>query len=72
MKEYIFKEFSNKLENESDIDNILNLIDCLEGKNKKEDNQINGQKEISNYHFRSSWIPIISNSGILHFNEYHI
>jgi len=45
MKEYIFKEFSNKLENESDIDNILNLIDCLKGKNKNEDNQINGQKE---------------------------
>ena len=45
MKKIIFEEFSNKLENESDIDNILNLIDCLEGKNKKEDNQIYGQKE---------------------------
>ena len=39
LKKIIFEEFSNKLENESDIDNILNLIDCLEGKNKKEDNQ---------------------------------
>ena len=35
MKNYIFDEFSNKLNNDNDIDNIINLINCLEGKNKK-------------------------------------
>ena len=34
MKTFIFEEFSKKLNNENDIDNILNLIDCLECKNK--------------------------------------
>ena len=40
MKKLIFEEFSNKLENENDIDTIINLIECLEVKEKKriEDN----------------------------------
>ena len=37
MKEYIFNEFTNKLENENDIKNIIKLIDCLEEKLQKED-----------------------------------
>ena len=48
MKKFIFEEFSNKLESESDIDNIINLIDCFERKNKKkekEDNQNIGKNE---------------------------
>ena len=44
MKEFIFTEFSNKLVNEKDIENIINLIDCLEGKNKKKkEENINGK-----------------------------
>ena len=48
LKEFIFEEFSNRLENTSDIDNIINLIDCLEGINKKEEKeniQLIGQNE---------------------------
>jgi len=37
MKAFIFNEFSDKLNNEKDIDNIINLIDCLEGKDKKKE-----------------------------------
>ena len=43
IKTFIFDEFSNKLENEDDIDSIINLIDCLEEidkKNKKEENSL--------------------------------
>ena len=36
MKYYIFDEFANKLDNNNDIDNIVNLIDCLEDENDKE------------------------------------
>ena len=32
MKILIFEEFSNKLDNENDIEKIINLLDCLEGK----------------------------------------
>ena len=35
MKEFIFEEFVNKLNDEKDIENIIKLIDCLEGKDKK-------------------------------------
>jgi hypothetical protein len=37
MKNYIFYEFPNKSNNENDIGNILNLVDCLGGKNKKKE-----------------------------------
>ena len=37
MKEYIFNEFTNKLENAADIDNIIKLLDCLEDNFKKEE-----------------------------------
>ena len=36
LKDEIFEKFSKKLDNENDIDNIINLIVCLEGKEKKE------------------------------------
>ena len=36
MKDFIFDEFSNKLDNNNDIDNILNFIDCLEEKFKND------------------------------------
>ena len=39
MKKFIFNEFSNKLDNEDDIYNIISLLDCLAGKNK------NGEKD---------------------------
>ena len=43
IKTFIFDEFSNKLENEDDIDSIINLVDCLEEIdkiNKKEENSL--------------------------------
>jgi len=47
MKTFIFEEFSKKLENNNDIENIIKLIDVLEGKNEKGkvDNQINKEKD---------------------------
>jgi len=39
MKKFIFNEFSNKLDNEDDIYNIISLLDCLAGKDK------NGEKD---------------------------
>lgn len=33
IKNYIFEEFANKLDNENDIKNIIKLIDYLKGKN---------------------------------------
>ena len=36
MKDFIFDEFVNKLNNNNDIDNILNFIDCLEEKFQNE------------------------------------
>ena len=45
MKKYIFDEFTNKLDNENDIDNIINLIDCLEGKDKKKTKEGIGKNE---------------------------
>ena len=36
MKEFIFNEFTNKLENNNDINNIINLLDCLEEKLQNE------------------------------------
>ncbi len=41
LKTFIFDEFSKKLEDNNDIENIMKLIDCLEGKNEK--GQINNQ-----------------------------
>ena len=35
MKTLIFKELSENLVNETDIDNIIDLMDCLEGKEKR-------------------------------------
>jgi hypothetical protein len=40
MKEYIFGEFAKKVENDDDIKNIMNLINCLEGKFLKEQKEI--------------------------------
>jgi len=51
MKDFIFLEFSNKLEDQTDIDNIIKLIDCLKGKDKKEDEintNKNGKEEMVN------------------------
>ena len=38
LKSFIFDEFSKKLDDNNDIENIIKLIDCLEGKNEKIDN----------------------------------
>ena len=46
IKEFIFEEFANNLDNENDIDYIINLIDCLEGKPEYE--QKNKEKEKDN------------------------
>ena len=35
MKNVIFDEFTNRFDNENDIESIINLIDCLEVKNKE-------------------------------------
>lgn len=35
LKDYIFSEFVEKLESQNDIDNILKLIECIEGKQKE-------------------------------------
>ena len=50
MKNFIFEEFSNKLDLELDIDNIINLLDCLEEKDKRKDimNSINGKETLVN------------------------
>ena len=51
MKDFIFLEFSNKLEEQTDIDNIIKLIDCLKGKDKKEgeiNTNKNGKEEMVN------------------------
>ena len=50
MKNFIFEEFSNKLDLEIDIDNIINLLDCLEEKDKKKEimNDINGKEILVN------------------------
>ena len=45
MKEFIFSEFSNKLDNENDIDNIIKLIDCLKGKDKTKEDDIDTKKK---------------------------
>jgi len=39
MKAFIFEQFSKKVVNDQDINNIIKLIDCLEGnlKEKKEE-----------------------------------
>ena len=39
MKDYIFGEFVNKVENDDDIKNIIMLINCLENKSKLKDNE---------------------------------
>ena len=47
MKEYIFGEFAKKVENADDIKNIMNLINCLEGKflkEQKENEKKNSEK----------------------------
>ena len=44
LKNYIFEEFVKKLENNDNIENILKLIDCIEGKQKeKNDKEYNDQ-----------------------------
>ena len=45
MKDFIFEEFTKKLENNKDIDNIINLLDFLDEKFK---NEKNGKKNESN------------------------
>ena len=45
MKEYVLNEFINELENEDDVNNIINLIECLEGKTE---NKSNEKKECEN------------------------
>ena len=45
IKEFIFLEFSNNLDNENDIDNIIKLIDCLKGKDKIKEDDINTSKK---------------------------
>ena len=49
IKDFIFKEFAKKVENENDIDNIIKFIDCLEGKDKnndkKTDNKYNNKED---------------------------
>ena len=39
LKEFIFEEFANNLKDSSDIENIIKLIECLESKNKNEENE---------------------------------
>ena len=34
LKSFIYNEFSNKLDDQNDIENIIKLIDCIEGKNE--------------------------------------
>ena len=59
LEKYIFKQFVNKLEKDEDITNIISLIECLEGKNTKvnenneqnennDKNENNGQNENKN------------------------
>ena len=36
MKEFIFEQFSKKVEKDEDIENIIKFLDCLKGKLKKE------------------------------------
>ena len=45
MKKFIFEEFSNNLDKEKDIDNILSLIDCLLKKPKNEEDEEKNGKE---------------------------
>ena len=45
MKDFIFDQFSNKLNSEKDIENTINLIDCLEGKDKKIDTIYHSNKK---------------------------
>ena len=45
LKEYIFLEFSNNLEDKSDIDNIMKLIDSLKIKDKKKEDNINAENK---------------------------
>ena len=47
LKTFIFDEFSKKVDNKNDIENIIKLLDCLEGKDEagKVDNQNNNEKE---------------------------
>ena len=45
MKDFIFEKFENKLENENDIDNIIKLIDCLEGKDAVKENKYEEDKK---------------------------
>ena len=39
LKTFIFDEFSKKMEDNNDIENIIKLIDCLEGKNETENDK---------------------------------
>ena len=49
MKKFIFNEFSTKLDNENDIDNIIKLIDCLEGKGTKKEKEENKEAMIEEF-----------------------
>jgi len=48
LKNYIFEEFSKKLETQIDIDNIIKLIDCIEGKQKEKKEKENDEEEDKN------------------------
>jgi len=55
MKEFIFNEFTKRLDSEVDIDNIIKLLNCLEGNFQKEDknsedknNSTNNQNDENN------------------------
>ena len=48
MKNYIFDEFTNRLDNINDIDNIINLLDCLgSSTNEEKDKEKNEGEQIS-------------------------
>ena len=44
IKKFIFGELKNKINNDNDICNIINFMDCLEGKFKNKNNEINIKK----------------------------
>ena len=49
LKEYIFEEYSNKLYNEKNIDNIIDLLDCFEKKEKVKNIKKRTEKEMNEF-----------------------
>ena len=45
MREYIFNKFVNGLKNNNDIDNIIQLIDCIQGKSNEKNDKKNNENE---------------------------